>query len=324
MKSYTETLTLLQKATKISAQDISNNSFLMTLFNDSISTICNIRGGTWWFLEAPRLVLTQAGNSFYNFPAGLRKITNLYVTVGTTIYRPQPVYDQATWAEILSANLNNSDIPLYYKMEGSNSIRLYPAPITAGNIITITGRLTTQNLLTLDYTTGSILSITNGANFSTVTGTGTTWNSSMSGKFIRINSSGLANAGDNKWYKILSVNSATSLSIVLYEGPVISAGSATYTIADTTIIPEAYDMAPIYRTLALYNQINDPLNGQVSERYWRLYDGGNEAGLSRVVGGLIGQMLENEGASIENTYMSPNDIGNVDPNYPPRSASGFI
>jgi len=88
--------------------------------------------------------------------------------------------------------------------------------------------------------------------------------------------------------------------------------------------------------------LKDTLKGLVPERepidrsqspriyntYWKLYDGGQEAGLSTLVGGLIGQMLESEGESIEGAYVPP--IGSTDSLaygalwYEPRQdASGF-
>jgi len=105
----------------------------------------------------------------------------------------------------------------------------------------------------------------------------------------------------------------------------LTAASAAAVVGEMTPFPEAYDMAPIYRALALYSQINDPLHPNVSAFWWKLYDGGQEAGLSPMVGGLVGQMLENEGESVEGTgaYISPNGLLDVDANIPPRDLSGF-
>ena len=108
----------------------------------------------------------------------------------------------------------------------------------------------------------------------------------------------------------------------------MAAATAAFTIGQATVIPEAYDMAPIYRTLAIFTKINDPVNSEVSKNWWRLYDGGNEIGESQTVGGLIGQMLANEGETEEGSYLPPTGTGSPTqsgtPYYFPMSdASGF-
>src|SRR5690606_20859450 len=99
--------------------------------------------------------------------------------------------------------------------------------------------------------------------------------------------------------------SATILVLVKpYQGETVVGGALNYTIGQTYPIPEAYDMAPLYRALALYWDWQR--DQKQSERYWLLYDGGNEIGKTEEYGGIIGQMLEEEGESFEGPYISPN------------------
>jgi hypothetical protein len=94
-----------------------------------------------------------------------------------------------------------------------------------------------------------------------------------------------------------------------------------------SLIPEAYDTAPVYRASALYWEAN----GEVAraQQYWRLYDGGYEAGMTKVYGGLVGQMLENEGETVEGAYIPPfgsvSNVVNTGTWYSPwqSNASGF-
>ena len=139
---------------------------------------------------------------------------------------------------------------------------------------------------------------------SIITGSGTSWTTGMAGRYIRITDTSAANGGDGFWYEIDEILSTTVLSLKKqYTGSSISAGSATYTMGQMSIIPEAYDMAIVYRAAAVYwtNKSNDAK----SREYWMLYDGGNEAGLSHEYGGIIGQMLANEGETEEGAYIPP-------------------
>jgi hypothetical protein len=321
MKTYTQALLTLNRLTKtLDTDGTGNQSFLADMYNDSIRTVCNIRGGKWWFLESKKTIATVASQMDYYIPATMRKIIDLYVTVGGTIYWPTPVYSQEAWKKILSSNAAESDNTMFYLVTG-NKISLYPAPASA-NTMTITGRNDLRDLSIADYTTGTITTATLGS--TAIVGSGTTWTKAMIGRFLRITNSDTANKGDGFWYEIADVPTATTITLTApYEGISIAAGAAAYTIGQVSPIPEAYDMAPIYRTCALYFQINDPLHPHISQNFWRLYDGGQEAGMTSVVGGLLGQMLENEGARKEDVVISTDIEPGYDPNDYPKNLTGL-
>lgn len=316
MRSYTQSITLLQQMNKIAAGDTETTAFLTTLYNDSLRTIYNIRGGKWYFLEKERGIITTAGVGLYAIPTGIRKVVDLTSTVGTTRYRPTPVYDSKTWNDIKTSNIANSDVTLYYFVQ-DGYLNIYPPVATSTPFLTLTGRVNTADLGVADSAVTAVVTVTSG--LTTITSSTSIFNASMVGKYIKIGSTGVVGGGDNRWYKIVTFSSATSVVIgTTYEGTSISAVSNAVTIAEMTLMPEAYDMAPMWRTTAIYSQINDPTHPEIAKGYWRLYDGGQEAGLSNSVGGILGQMLENEGASIEDVYMSPYDRVTTDPNTPPR------
>lgn len=307
--------------TKIPSTDTTTTALLVQLWNDSIRTMCNIRGGKLRFLETVNTVATVADQQAYQVPARVRKVIDLYITVGNNIYLPTPIYNPEQWNLILASRLGTSDVPLFYYVQDTQ-ILIAPTPATSSNTITIRGRLNTRDLSIADYTTGTIVSVANGG--TAVVGSGTTWTASMAGRYIKITDSDTANKGDGFWYEIASVGSATTLTLVApYEGTSIAAGAAAYKIGQMTPLPDAYDMGPIYRALALFYQINDPLHPAFFNQYWKLYDGGQEAGLSNLPGGLVAQMLENEGETTEGAYISPNRVRMVDPNYPPQNLTGF-
>lgn len=316
MKSFTEAKQLLGSMAKVASTDTNNINLLVQFFNDSVKTICNIRGGKWWFLETTETRDTVASQQAYPIPANIRKLMSVTVTVGDTVYTPTPVYDKGAWEQIIASNLGESDVPVAYYKQG-NEVLFAPTPATSANTITYRGRLNVKDLSIADYTTGTITTVTSGS--TTILGTATSWTTAMAGRYLRITDADADDKGDGFWYKISEVTSATTLTLEApYEGTDISAGAANYIIGQMTPLPEAYDMAPIYRALALYSAINDPLHPNVATNWWKLYDGGQEAGLTSVVAGLVGQMIENESETVEGHYISPNGIGNTNPNDPPQ------
>jgi hypothetical protein len=325
MKSKTESVALLNSMTKVPSADTTTTTLLTQLWNDSVKAICSIRSGRWWFLQKTKDVSTTASTGSYPIPAGIRKIIDIYVTVGTTIYRPQPVYSPEAWNAILSAELGDSDVAQFYFVQG-NKVHIEPKPATTSNTITFRGRKSIPDI-TVDDDTVTVTDIANGSTAVTISSGGLV---SMAGKYLRITAlaTGAAGAGDGKWYEIASATATTITLVAPYEGTTLATATATATVGEMSPIPEAYDMAPIYRTLALFYQINAPESPRIYQTYWKLYDGGQEAGLSTLVGGLIGQMLESEGESIEGAYVPPIGSASYEPYgalwYEPRQdASGF-
>jgi len=321
MKSLTQSVALLNSMTKVPAADTTTTTLLTDFWLDSVRTVASIRSGKWWFLHTTKTATYVASQQAYAIPAGIRKLMDIYVTVGTTIYRPQPVYSPEAWNAILSAELGESDVARFYFVEG-NKVLIEPTPASTAGTITFRGRKNISDLTVADLTTPTVTSITSGTTAIIINAGGLI---SMAGKYIRITNTGVANTGDGQWYEIESATATTITLVAPYEGTTIAAGTAACVIAQMSPIPEAYDMAPIYRSLALFHQINSPESPRISQTYWKLYDGGQEAGVSQLVGGLVGQMLENEGESIEGAYVAPMGGALYDTNWyePRQDASGF-
>ena len=282
-----------------------------SLINDSILAVRSIR--PFAFLESVETLDTVASQQAYQIPNSIGdRLNDLSVTVGTTVYMPKPIVDSDSWKVVLSSNLGESDAPLYWYRQGT-TVLIAPTPATAGNTITFRGRSRVGFRTIADYSTGTITSVANGG--VAVVGDSTVWTASMAGRFIRITESDTANNGDGMWYEILSVTDNTHLTLKKpYDGTSIAAGTAAYVIGQVSGIPEEYDIAPIYRAVALYYSKEDSAKASV---FWRLYDGGVEAGLSSVYGGAIGRMLEGTGKD-ERHYLPPENLDVPDPNVPPR------
>jgi len=328
MKTFTNLRNNTATYCNVSTADTTEMAVIDTYINDSVKTICNLQGGKLRFLEETTDMLTVADQESYQIPNKFRKLIDMYVYSGSgsssdTIYSPEMVYDPTLWKRIKQFRYGTQDVPYYTYVE-NQTYKIQPIPSTSGRLITLRGRLNVNDLTIGDYTTGTIVSIANQG--TAVVGSGTTWTADMIGRYINIPQTTAANGGDGFWYEIGTYTSATEIGLLKpYEGTAIVAGSASYTIGQVPVVPEAYQPAIIYRSTALYwmNQ-NDLARAKT---YWMLYDGGNEAGYNKEYGGLISQMLANEGETEEGSYIPPSgsvDVFQSSPYYFPfQQGTGF-
>jgi hypothetical protein len=328
MLTYSTALSTLQSLTGVPSTDTTTSALLIQFWNDSRRTVAGIRGGSWPWLQIERTVDTVADQDYIYIPNDIRRVTAMRVVVGTgtsaTIYLPVQVCDIKRWQVALAARLGSNQYP-YFAFQQGQKILMTPIPSETGTDVVLTGPRVIRDINIADYNTGNIVSIANGA--TAVVGTGTSWTASMAGRYIRITESDTANKGDGYWYEIASVGSATTLTLVKpYQGTSIVAGTAAYSLGLITYEPETWQMAPIYRAVAQYWDLHENFN--LSERYWLLYDGGQEIGKRELPAGMIGQMLEEAGETYDGNYIAPsdNDLANVQIApyyYPTQDASGF-
>lgn len=245
-----------------------------TLINNSDADIINKKH--WDFLEAERYTYSVASQQFYSLPIEMDDghIKSIYVTIGTTTYVPQEVPSRDFWNALNESNIVYSDIPEWYFVS-EEGVGFYPISSTGdgtapnSNKITMVFELKRKNISVTDYTTGSILSVANGGIL--VTGNGTNWTTKMNGFFICINDSLSDNTGDGRWYEIDEVTSTTSLNLVRpYGGLSISAGTATYTIGQTSLLPEDFQILPVWMACQIYFTSIQPEPNQ-SALYKNLY-----------------------------------------------------
>lgn len=328
MRTFTKFRNDIAKQCNVSTADTTAMTTIDGYLNDSIRTICNIQGGKLRFLEATKSMFTVASQESYQIPNGFRKLIDMYIYSGSgsssdTIYSPEMVYDPTKWKLIKQARYGTSSTPYFTYVE-SQKYYINPIPSVSGNLITLRGRLQVRDLSIADYTIGSIVSIANGD--TVLTGTGTAWTADMIGRYIQITETTAANGGDGFWYQIGSYTSATVLGLLKpYEGTSISAGTAAYTLGQCSVVPEAYDVGVVQRSAALFWDNNSDL--VKGKTYWQKYDGGMEAGYSDDYGGLMLQMLSNEGETEEGSYLPPfastNNFPTAPYYFPYADASGF-
>ena len=264
MLSYTQRRNLYGDYTSDSSTE--NLSFGDTVMNESEKRVINKRA--WDFTQRTFADTTVASQQFYNLPVNYRRlIGNPTVTVGGTTYTPTEVPDRTSW-DRLNSTSSTSDIPQYFFIF-NKQIGFYPKPTSSGNTISIPYELQSRKLSVADFTTGTIVSIANGA--TTVTGTGTSWTDGMAGRYIQITEDNTADSGDNQWYEVASITGGTILELSIpYEGTTIAAATQGYTLAQMSVLPDGYDMLPVYEASQQY--FIKTLEAGKADRYGELYD----------------------------------------------------
>lgn len=225
-----------------------NLSFGDRLMNESEKRVLNKRA--WDFTQRIFTQDTVASQQFYNVPVNYRRlIGNPTITVGDITYTPIEAPDREFWDRVTAVS-NVSDIPQWFFIF-NNQIGFYPTPANDGDVITFPYEIQNRDLSVPDYPTGTIASATDGD--ATITGTGTAWIPGMAGRFIRITEDNTADSGDNQWYEIQAITDGTNLELnIPYEGTTFSGATQTYILAQMTLLPNGYDLIPVYEAAEQY------------------------------------------------------------------------
>lgn len=213
----------------------------------------------WAFLERSDTETTVAATQSYQIPQKVGKLKNITVTVGTTIYTPKEIVSEEDWT-ILNQTSSSSNVAEFFHVR-AGKVYLYPTPASSSNTITFYGRAQVKDLSIADYSTGGVLTATNGS--ASIAGTGTTFTASMVGRFLKITESDTANKGDGEWYEIASYTSATAITLTKeYLGISIAAGNAAYAIGQMAPYPEGYHELPVYEACKIYYTSIQPNKGK--------------------------------------------------------------
>lgn len=268
MLSYTAGRTLYGQLTNNS--NSTNLSFGDTMINEG--TRAMLSKIPWPFLEKATTALTVASQQTYALPADLSRLLSVAVTVGNYTYQATEVTSSDDWFGVNNPTNVTSDPLCNFYIIGRN-ILFWPIPASSNNTITYRYIKQTRDLNTADYTTGTIVTATNGS--AAITGSGTSWTAGMVGSYIRITSGNAANLGDGQWYEISAVGSTTTLTLAaVYQGTSIVTGSAAYTIGNVSAIPEKFQIAPIYFAAAEYwrKQDDEARADRLEQKYTEMLD----------------------------------------------------
>lgn len=199
---------------------------------------------------------TQSGThtvrtSQYILPAYTRKPESVFVTVGSYRYIPKEVATRREWDRLNETRINSDIATHYFIYDGK--LLLYPQPSTADSVVTINARRIHKDLSIADYTTGTVDVVTK--NSAAVTGSSTVWTDSFVGRWLRVTPSSTATAnGDGIWYEIAARTSDTAIVLIRsYSGNTLATGAAAaYTIGEVGLLPEQYQILPVYESLKIY------------------------------------------------------------------------
>lgn len=191
-----------------------------------------------YHIEDTATDLTEVGVDSYPLPARTIRLKSLYVTVGGRRYVPERVFDEDYWQALKAGFPDDTSDFLQKIFVRRNTVEFYPTPATAGNTFKMFLESSPKDLSQDDYVTGSITTLANESK--AVTGSGTTWTSSMVGRVLKITS-------HPQEFEIASVESTTTLTLVQdYDGISISSGSEAYKIKEVMQIPESTHILPVY------------------------------------------------------------------------------
>lgn len=199
--------------------------------------------GDFPFMHRLRTATTQASTTFVPMPYDVDLVESVFVTVGSTRYNPKPAPNRNFWDKLHYSTIT-SDTPEYW-FPYNGQIGLWPRPATAGNIISINCKIRVIDMTIADITSSTITTATIGStNMVLSGGLGT----NMAGFWIRPTFGTVSNVGDGLWYEISSVTSGTQTTLVrTYGGLTITSGTAASTIAQMSLLPEAFqDLPEVY------------------------------------------------------------------------------
>lgn len=217
-----------------------------TLINSETQRIINSR--SWPFMRTSQAITTSASTATYPLNGNVGKVYSVTITSGGFIY-PLIEASERQW-NLLNVNTNvSSTIPTHYRILDGN-ISVWPE--TAGtNTLTVYYHKRYFPQSRADFTTGSIVSIANGAR--AVVGTGTSWTSALEGRYLQITQDDSATTGDGQWYEVESVDSATTITLKNpYVGNSIAAATQAYKIGQVSPLPDGFHELPVYLAVSKY------------------------------------------------------------------------
>lgn len=282
--------------------DLTNNTATanatrgLKLVNDALRYLV----GTFFFNESSYTVPggTVAGQAGYQLPFNNKQVINTTVLIGSVLWQPTEIATRKAY-DALNVIPFSNDFPQYYYIYNSQLL-LWPTPATSAQPITINFKKRIRDLSAVDYTTGTV-TVTNAS--TAVVGVGTSWTTNMAGRWLNVPlTASNTTSGDDEWYQIASVTSATALVLNnQYQGATATSVASGYTIGEVPILPEDFQDLPLYR--ALYVYFSSITKDPESAKYYKvLYDEGYK-------------MLDAEfGSKTASVGITPNDMSVVNPN----------
>lgn len=267
--SSTTTTDLVNYAVALSQNTKADNVELLgNMVNDTHRYLLE----KYFFNENSITTVTVAQQQFYNLPYNYSQLKTITITDGNLKWTPTEIFTREDW-DNLNVFPYYSDIPANFYIY-NNQIGIWPIPSSANLTITFNYKIRVPDLTFTDYSTGTV-TMTSAS--TTVTGSGTGFLANYlptAGSVLNLNLwlRVAAPSGDGNWYKISSIESATSLTLAnAYSGG--TKAGATYVIGQMPLLLEDYHDLLVYRPLSIYfNSINH--DEEKLKKYQALYEEG--------------------------------------------------
>lgn len=224
----------------------------LTLFDELINDTHRYLLQKYFFNESSTTIPTVANQQFYALPYNFSQLKDITLTQGNLKWVPKEIFTRESW-DRLNPFPYYSDIPNNFFIY-NGQIGIWPIPATTANTLTFNYKIRVPDLTFADYVTGTV-TMTNAS--ATVVGVGgMTWMANYlpsAGSVMNLNLWLKATApnGDNNWYRISSIESDTSLTLInTYTGTTKAA--CTYTIGQMPLLLEDYHDLLVYRSLMIY------------------------------------------------------------------------
>lgn len=248
-KDFT-TLTGNTSTTASSTNSYDNVTWGMRMINDAIRYLATV----FYFNETTYTVPggTVAQQMGYTLPADFEQLMNVTFQVGGLLWQPKESPSRKHFDALNVIPFYNDFPQFYYIFDGK--VNIYPIPASNANVITLHYKKRITDLAMDDVTSttaSTTVSVTTAT--TTVTAAGSAFKRwmGMSGWIQFPYGTTDASSGDNKWYQIASITSATVLELKNpYMGPTITGGN--FTIGDVPILPEDYQDLPLFRACRTY------------------------------------------------------------------------
>ena len=224
----------------------------LTLFDELINDTHRYLLQKYFFNESSISIPTVANQQFYNLPYNFSQLKDITITQGTLKWTPKEIFTREDW-DRLNPFPYYSDIPNNFFI-WNGQIGIFPIPATTANTLTFNYKIRVPDLTFADWTTGTATMTNASATVALATATGLLANYLPSaGSVLNLNLWLKATApnGDNNWYRISSIESDTSLTLLnTYQGT--TKVGCNYTIGQMPLLLEDYHDLLVYRPLMIY------------------------------------------------------------------------
>lgn len=223
----------------------------------------------FYFNEKSYTTATVANQQFYNLPPQVKKLINITVLIGSTLWQPKECPSREYW-DYLNTITFQQDYPSFFFVY-NGQVGLWPVPASSSNTITMNYKTRIIDLSMQDVTdVTSVKTMAITTNTTGLTASGNVFLNWMAGNWIRIPYSTTNSAnGDNQWYQIASITNATTAVLKNpYAGATVSGGA--FTIGEVPLLPEDYQDLPLYRMGIIYytTRFPDPVRAQLYQKLW--------------------------------------------------------